>query len=217
MSISYSPSTRSSSAWSRTSPRTIIDALEQPRRATNSLCGTQSRTRQTTSAPASSRRRTSQPPTRPVAPVTNVGRSRQNVGSFPHLPRRVSCSATALPAAACRAACPCTARSRRAGRRPAAARAASRSSASRLEAARRRRRGSRRSPARSTKKPPLIQPSPICGFSVNSATRSPSKIEPAEARRRAHGRDGRELAVRPVERAAARAGRRRRRRRRRSA
>ena len=54
-----------------------LDPVDQPRR-TSSLCGTQSRTRQTTSAPASSSRRTSQPPTSPVAPVTRVGRSVQN-------------------------------------------------------------------------------------------------------------------------------------------
>src|SRR3954468_21942485 len=47
---------------------------------TSSERGIQSRTRATTSAPAATRCRTSQPPTRPVAPVTNTGRSRQNVG-----------------------------------------------------------------------------------------------------------------------------------------
>ena len=36
-----------------------------------------------------------------------------------------------------------------------------------------------------TKNPPLIHPSPICGFSVNSAIRSPSKTKPPK---RAGGR-----------------------------
>jgi hypothetical protein len=43
----------------------------------SSLRGTQSRTRQTTSAPAATKRRTSQLPTSPVPPVTNVGLSTQ--------------------------------------------------------------------------------------------------------------------------------------------
>src|ERR1700682_5807529 len=77
VSTSYSPITRSSTAWSSTSPRA---RLVSPIRSawTNSLSGTQSRIRQTTSASRSSKRRTTQLPTRPVAPVTRVGRSRQN-------------------------------------------------------------------------------------------------------------------------------------------
>ena len=78
VSISYSPSTRSTTA-----PVADVAADDRSRDSrsplrTSSDCGTQSRTRQTTSAPASTRRRTSQPPTSPVAPVTSVGRSRQN-------------------------------------------------------------------------------------------------------------------------------------------
>ena len=77
VSISCSPSTRSRVAWWRTSPRTTFTQPIDPLR-TSSLCGTQSRTRQTTSAPSACRRLTSHPPTSPVAPVTSVGRSRQN-------------------------------------------------------------------------------------------------------------------------------------------
>ena len=54
-------------------------ALGQPYAVTSSLSGTQSRTRQTTSAPSSTKRRVSQLPSSPVAPVTSVGRSCQNV------------------------------------------------------------------------------------------------------------------------------------------
>src|ERR1051326_1538337 len=43
----------------------------------NSESGTQSLTRQVTAAPLSKRRRTSQPPRSPLAPVTKVGRSCQ--------------------------------------------------------------------------------------------------------------------------------------------
>src|SRR6266700_472941 len=63
------------------SPRTTF--VRSMRRAeTSSLWGTQSRIKQMTSASRSSSRRTSQPPSSPDAPVTSVGRSRQNV-QFP--------------------------------------------------------------------------------------------------------------------------------------
>ena len=58
-----------------TSPRTTRTFEKSPDRA-SSLCGTQSRTRHTTSAFASTRRFTSQLPTvGPVPPVTNFDRS----------------------------------------------------------------------------------------------------------------------------------------------
>ena len=44
--------------------------------------------------------------------------------------------------------------------------------------------------------PPLIQPSPICGFSVNSADAVAVERQPAEARRRTDGGHGRQTAVR---------------------
>ena len=78
VSTSYSPRILSSSGWSRTSPRTTRTCRSRPAR-TNSLFGSQSLTRHTTSASFSSRLRTSQPPRNPVAPVTKVGRSRQKV------------------------------------------------------------------------------------------------------------------------------------------
>src|SRR4051794_21780741 len=81
VSISYSPSTRSISAASQRSPRTTLTRSSCPD-VTSSDCGIQSRTRQSTSAPASTSRRTSQLPTSPVAPVTNVGLSRQNVSDI---------------------------------------------------------------------------------------------------------------------------------------
>ena len=64
-------------AWSHRSPADDVARRAVPLR-TSSDCGTQSRTRHVTSAPSSSSRGTSQLPTRPVPPVTNVGRSRQN-------------------------------------------------------------------------------------------------------------------------------------------
>ena len=45
-----------------------------------------------------------------------------------------------------------------------------------------------------TIKPPLIQPSPICGFSVNSATRSPQNTNPPK---RAAGLTAVTVAMRP--------------------
>src|SRR5271157_1679569 len=75
---------RSRSSRSRMSPRTVFTLLIKPVR-TNSHCGTQSRTRQTTSAPDSTRPFTSHPPSKPVAPETNVGRSRQK-DTIIHLP-----------------------------------------------------------------------------------------------------------------------------------
>src|SRR5579885_1679118 len=59
------------------SPRTTLTRLIR-RARTNSLWGTQSRTKQTISAPSSRSLLTSQPPSSPVAPVTNTGRSSQN-------------------------------------------------------------------------------------------------------------------------------------------
>src|SRR5947209_19916073 len=93
--ISYSPRARSSITWSRTSPRTIFTFSIKLVRA-SSLCGIQSRTRQTTSARASTRRRTSQPPTSPVAPVTNVGLSRQKE-LIPALPPDLPRGLAAVP------------------------------------------------------------------------------------------------------------------------
>src|SRR5690242_1053727 len=91
--ISYSPRARSINVWSTTSPRTMVTLPAVPERA-SSLCGTRSRSTQTTSAPAASSRFTSQLPTRPAPPVTSTGRSRQRViarpASFPELPRRVA-------------------------------------------------------------------------------------------------------------------------------
>ena len=51
-------------------------------------------------------------------------------------------------------------------------------------------------PGSRTMKPPLIQPSPICGFSVKCATRSPSKMMPPK---RAGGRTAVTVASRPVD------------------
>src|SRR6185503_1936232 len=82
VSISYSPSALSSVSRSRMSPRTTFTRSRPPVR-TNSLCGTQSRTRQTTSAPASRSRFTSHEPTSPVPPVTKVGRSSQKARFSP--------------------------------------------------------------------------------------------------------------------------------------
>ena len=65
-----------------TSPRTTLTRSSSAER-TSSDCGTQSRTRQTTSAPAASSALTSQLPTRPVAPVTKVGRSSQKLSARP--------------------------------------------------------------------------------------------------------------------------------------
>ena len=56
-----------------------------------------------------------------------------------------------------------------------------------------------RRPSR-TKKPPLMNPSVACGFSLNSRTRPPSMHHLAEAARRADRGDGGHLAVRAVER-----------------
>ena len=77
-------------SWSRTSPRTNFARSSSPDRM-SCESGTQSRTRQTTSASAPIRRRTSQPPRRPVAPVTERRRSRQNAACplapvYAHLP-----------------------------------------------------------------------------------------------------------------------------------
>src|SRR6266850_7528448 len=144
VSISYSPRARSSRTWSRTSPRTTLTCSITPDRA-NSLCGTQSRTRQTTSAPELTRRRTSQPPSSPVAPVTKVGRSSQklSIRSVRHPPLLKSTSkdliytggksffaclipksskapgsrATVLPNSAYHVTCPCIARNCRDDRR----------------------------------------------------------------------------------------------------
>src|SRR4051812_47967299 len=89
ISTSCSPSARSRRARSQTSPRTSLTRSIRPDR-TRAHRGTQSRTRQVISAPASSRRRTSQPPTSPVAPVTRTGLSRQKdfIPALlpPHLP-----------------------------------------------------------------------------------------------------------------------------------
>ena len=71
-------------------------------------------------------------------------------------------------------------------------------------------------PGSNTKNPPLIQPSPVCGFSANSRTRAAVERQRAEPRRRPHRRDRRQLAVRAVEGEQRAAGRRRRARRRRS-
>ena len=75
---SYSPSARSITSRSVISPRTTLTFSSSPFR-TSSHCGTQSRTRQTTLAPRSSRLRVSHPPSRPVAPVTKTERSRQKL------------------------------------------------------------------------------------------------------------------------------------------
>src|SRR5689334_5905086 len=95
VSISYSASVRSIRSRSRISPRTTL-THSIVRLRTSSLFGTQSRTRQTTSAPALARLRVSQLPSRPVAPVMSVGRSRQK-RSFsamaslgPNLPGRLT-------------------------------------------------------------------------------------------------------------------------------
>src|SRR5919109_2437864 len=73
---------------------------------TSSLCGTQSRTSATTSAPAETNLAVSQLPSKPVAPVTNVGRSCQNVVISPTLSMALDPSPTNFPNAARRAACP---------------------------------------------------------------------------------------------------------------
>src|SRR5262245_18165498 len=69
--------------------------------------------RQTTSASASSKRRTTQPPSKPLAPVTNTGRSCQNCRlseSSTTILSTGDCCATKFPAALLRALCPCIAR-----------------------------------------------------------------------------------------------------------
>ena len=185
VSISYSPSTRSSSRLIARRRRGRSSRARAARLRTSSLAGTQSRTRQTTSAPASSSRRTSQPPTSPVAPVTSVGRSRQNAAHrpAPSTARSPLCpEALEQPLVAQRVHALPEAVVPVGGELAVGGQPLERVG---LEARRRRRRGSRSTPGSRTKKPPLIQPSPICGFSVNSATRSPSNTRPPK---RAGGR-----------------------------
>src|SRR5215207_2368606 len=109
VSISYSPSKRSSVSRSRMSPRTILTRSSMPVR-TSSLCGTQSRTRHTTSAPAATNRRTSHDPTRPVPPVTKVGRSSQNTCFKSMFSMEHSLPATSFPIVFYHAAYPYIAR-----------------------------------------------------------------------------------------------------------
>jgi hypothetical protein len=71
--ISYSPRVRSTRPSSQISPRTTLTFERRPL-AESSDCGIQSRMMQVTSAPAATRRLTSHVPTRPVPPVTSVGR-----------------------------------------------------------------------------------------------------------------------------------------------
>src|SRR5687768_2198630 len=157
---------------------------------TNSLWGTQSRTKHTTSAPAATSFWTSQAPTRPVPPVTNVGLSSQKevsitpTFSMAHFP-----PSRRFPTAAYLATYPYIARSHDGHTQP--------TDFLGLIA-----RGhplpnsfhpSQYNPGRLAPSP-LIHPSPICGFSVNWAIRSPSKISPPN---RAGGRTAVSVTIRP--------------------
>src|SRR5579885_633079 len=101
------------------SPRTTL--TRSIRRArTNSLWGTQSRTKQTISAPSSMSLLTSQPPSSPVAPVTNTGRSSQNellISSLISIPsKEASHSAKGFQVDAYHGVCPYIAKSCHGGR-----------------------------------------------------------------------------------------------------
>src|ERR1035437_6062608 len=119
VSISYSPSERSSTSWSRTSPRTTVTLFSRPV-PSSVLRGTQSRTSAVTLAPSSTSRRTSQPPSSPVAPVTNTGRSCQCEFFFAFISkssRAASRRPTGIRDCGGREAYPSAARTLRVGRR----------------------------------------------------------------------------------------------------
>ena len=161
---------------------------------TSSDCGSASRMRTMTDAPARRRSGTSQDPTSPVAPVTRTRRPDQSVTARSSMGR--ARRTRAPPDAASRGACPSAARSPRAGR----------PSARRLDASVSRGSSSQsvwsvgirsRTERSRTKNPPLIQPSPACDFSSKDATRSPSRLRPPK---RAGGRTAVTVAGRPWER-----------------
>ena len=126
-------------------------------------------------------------PTSPVAPVTSVGPVAPERAAHSHTLQGASPVPQGLEQALGRAVCPCTARSRRGGRRPAGPPRPA-APAHRPRGSCRRRPDSRRAAGSNTMKPPLIQPSPICGFSVNSVDadhhrRSGRRTGPEDGRR----------------------------------